>query len=66
MLREKLNDDDAYLGTMLALIVSQPDPDGNCRQLMDYMRENPYASYDEILLKSDQIIGIEDPFGDDD
>ena len=66
MLREKLNDDDAYIGTMLALIVNQPDPDGNCRKLLEYIRESPQAGNEDILLKSDEIVGIEDPFGDDD
>ena len=66
VLRERLNDDEAYLGTMLALIVNQTSPDENCRMLLDFIRENPQAGYDEILLKSDDIIGIEDPFADDD
>lgn len=66
ILREKLNDDDAYIGTMLALISNQPSPDDNCRELLEFIRENPQVGYDEILLKSDEIIGIEDPFADDD
>lgn len=64
ILRVKLNDDDAYLGTMLALIAGQPDADKNCTELLKFMRENPDASYEQILLKSDDILGIEDPFKD--
>ena len=64
--RPILKDDDTYVGTMLMLTVNQPDPDGNCRKLLEFIRANPNVGYDEVMAKSDEIMGIEDPRADED
>lgn len=66
VVRPILNDKDTYVGTMLMLTVNQPDPDGNCRRLLEFIRANPNAGYDEIMDKADEIVGIEDPFAGED
>ena len=60
-----MTDKDTYVGTMLMLTVNQPDPDGNCRELLEFIRANPNAGYDEVMDKADEIVGIEDPFADE-
>lgn len=59
-------DKDTYVGTMLMLTVNQTDPDGNCRKLLEFIRANPNVGYDEVMDKVDEIMGIEDPFADED
>lgn len=59
-----IGDKDTYVGTMLMLTVNQPDPDGNCSKLLEFIRANPNAGYDEVMDKADEIIGIEDPFAE--
>lgn len=63
--RPILNDNDTYIGTMLMLTVNQPDPDKNCRELLDFIKNNPKAGYDEVMDKADEIVGIENPFADE-
>lgn len=63
--RSKIRDKDTFIGTMLMLTVDQPDPDGNCRKLLEFIRLNPNVGYDEIMDKADEIMDIEDPFTDD-
>ena len=53
-----INDEDTFVGTMLMLIVNQPDPDGNCKKLLDFIRNTPNVSYDEVMDKADEIVGI--------
>ena len=65
MLRNIIHDEDSFVGNMLALTVNQEDSDGNCRQLIDFLKENPKATYDDVMQKVDEILGIEDPFGDE-
>lgn len=65
MLRKIDLDDDDYVGIMLALTVDQEDIDGNCQQMIDFLESNPNATYEEIFDKEDEILGIEDPFDDE-
>lgn len=53
-----IDDEDTYIGTMLMLIVKQNDPDGNCKELLDFIRNTPNVSYDEVMDKADEIVGI--------
>ena len=64
LLRKILNDDGAYICTMLRFIVNQPDTDKKCGELLKFIQTNPNAGYDDIMLKADEIMGIEDPFSD--
>lgn len=66
LLKKIIKDSDTFVGTMLMLTVNQPDPDGNCKQLLDFIKNNPDAGYDEVLDKADEIMDIEDPFADED
>ncbi len=59
LIRRIIKDDETYVGTMLMLIVDQQDPDNNCRQMVDFLNQNPNADYDEIMEKADLIVGIE-------
>lgn len=59
VVRPILNDDETYVGTMLMLTVNQPDPDGNCRKLLEFIRANPNVGYDEVMDKADEIVGLE-------
>ncbi|MDE6474770.1 MAG: hypothetical protein K2L70_06695 [Clostridia bacterium] len=53
-------EEDSFVGNMLALTVNQDDPDGNCRQMTEFLKNNPNAAYDDIMRKVDEIIGIGD------
>ena len=53
-----IDDEDTFVGTMLMLIVDQPDPEGNCKKLLDFIRDNPNVGYDEVMDKADEIVGI--------
>lgn len=64
--RSIIRDKDTFIGTMLMLTVNQPDPDGNCRKLLEYIQANPNVGYDEVMNKADEIVGIENPCVDDD
>lgn len=66
LLKKIIKDRDTFIGTMLMLTVDQPDPDGNCQQLIDFIKNNPDAGYDEVMDKVDEIMGIEDPFDGED
>ncbi len=59
LIRRIIKDDDAYVGTMLMLIVDQQEPDNNCRQMIEFLNQNPNAGYDEVMEKADLIVGIE-------
>ena len=58
VLRKKL-DEVNYMGTMLALIVNQKDPDGNCKKMYEFLQEHSDATHEEIYDKTDEILGIE-------
>ena len=58
-------EEDSFVGNMLALTVNQDDPDGNCRQMTEYLKNNPNATYDDVMRKVDEIIGIGDILYDD-
>ena len=66
MLRKIEMRDDEYVCTMLALTVDQEDVDGNCQQMIDFLESNPNATKVEIFEKEDEILGIEDPFANED
>lgn len=58
ILREYIEDQDTFVGTMLMLTVDQPDPDFNYQKLIDFIKSNPNVSYDEIMDKADEIVGL--------
>ena len=62
----KILTDDEYVCTMLALYVNQEDPDRNYQQMIGFLEANPNATKEEIFDKEDEILGIEDPFPDED
>lgn len=66
LLKKVITNEDSFVGTMLALTVKQSDPEGNCKQMIDFLKNNPQATYDETMIKINEILGIEDPFADDD
>ncbi|MDE6474769.1 MAG: hypothetical protein K2L70_06690 [Clostridia bacterium] len=57
-------EEDSFVGIMLALTVNQDDPDGNCRQMSEYLKANPDATYDDVKVKEYEILDLYDPFAD--
>lgn len=51
-------DEDSYICTMLALMQDKEDSEKNCKELYEYMQNNPDANYDAIMDKSFDIQGI--------
>ena len=65
-MRGILTDDEEYVCTMLELTVDQEDVDGNCQQMIDFLEANPNPLRDDFYGKLNEILGIEDPFPDED
>ena len=57
VLRDKL-EKESFIGTMLALVVNQEEPEKNCKELYEYLQQKQNVTYDEIYEKTDEILGI--------
>lgn len=64
LLKKIIVDKDDFVATMLFLTAGRPDPEMNCKQLIDFIKNNPNVDYEMILNKTDEILGIEEPFED--
>lgn len=65
ILLERISDTDDYVCIMLCLEYEQENPDENYWGMIRFLEEYPNATVEDIYDKLDEIMGIGDPFADE-